>query len=79
MPESAKRIKSTIEEKARVDNAIRALRESQFDGTASKAAAKQLKALEILLANREQRVWDLAQQKLIDGPIDDSNVPDAPD
>ncbi len=37
-----------------------------------------MKNFDILVANREQRIWDLAQGKSVPAEIDDSNVPPLP-
>ncbi len=37
-----------------------------------------MKNFEIMAANRDQRIWDLAQGKEVSGEIDDSNLPQMP-
>lgn len=38
-----------------------------------------MRNFEVMTANRDQRIWDLAQGKQDLGPIDDSNLPEMPD
>lgn len=37
-----------------------------------------MRNFEIMVENRDQRIWDIAQGKKIEGPVDDSNVPPLP-
>ncbi len=37
-----------------------------------------MRNFDLMVANREQRIWDLAQGKSVTGPVDDSNVPALP-
>ncbi len=38
-----------------------------------------MRNFEIMTANRDRRIWDLAQDKPVQGPIDDSNLPPLPE
>ncbi len=70
--EQARALKEAVIEKNTVFQKFRALR-----AASGKATGEQLQGIEALLGNRDVRIWDRAQNKLIDGPVDDSNVPDA--
>ncbi len=38
-----------------------------------------MRNFDVMTANRDQRIWDLAQGKPVAAPIDDSNLPEMPD